>query len=356
MSHHEPLRYLGVTLGDPAGVGPEISLKALQEVRHDPAFAGFGFVLIGHRPSLAGTARLLSVELPETVEASASEWPRFAVIDTNDAQDGAVISPGIGSAQSGRQAYEAVCLGARLALSGRIAGIVTAPLNKEALHMADVFYSGHTELLADLCGVAGAVMLLLHGNMRVSHLTTHIALADVPDYLTAERLRRVIDLTRESLIAMGIDQPRIAVAALNPHGGEGGAFGREDIDISAPVIAAYRAQGFDVIGPEPGDTVFIKLKGGVYDAVVAMYHDQGHIPVKLLGFDLDRETGLWTELKGVNTTLGLPIIRTSPDHGTAYDIAGKGVAVAQSQLEAIRVAVALCSGGSVAEATSSEKI
>ncbi len=181
-------------------------------------------------------------------------------------------------------------------------------------------------------------MMLAHGPMRVSHLTTHIALHDVPARLTPTRLRRVVDLTHQALSGLGIANPHIAIAALNPHAGEGGLFGREDIEVTMPAVAAMRADGLNISGPIPGDTVFVKLRGGQYDAVVAMYHDQGHIPVKLLGFQVDPATGKWTALNGVNITLGLPIIRTSVDHGTAFDIAGKGIANETSLIEAIEYA------------------
>jgi 4-hydroxythreonine-4-phosphate dehydrogenase len=174
--------------------------------------------------------------------------------------------------------------------------------------------------------------------MRVSHVTTHVALEEVPNRLTPQRLRLVIDLTEQALRSLGIAHPKIAVAALNPHAGEGGLFGRQDIDISEPTIAAAVSDGLDIVGPVPGDTVFVKLRAGQYDAAIAMYHDQGHIPVKLLGFEVDSSTGEWTALCGVNITLGLPIIRTSVDHGTAFDIAGKGIASEQSLIEAIEFA------------------
>jgi 4-hydroxythreonine-4-phosphate dehydrogenase len=196
-------------------------------------------------------------------------------------------------------------------------------------------------MLADLTGVASSTMLLAHGDMRVSHVTTHVALEDVPRLLTPERLERTITLTRQAILDLGIAGPRIAVAALNPHAGEGGLFGRQDIEVSTPVIAACRARGWDVVGPVPGDTVFVKLRARQYDAVVAMYHDQGHIPVKLLGFDIDPATGVWKALSGINVTLGLPVIRTSVDHGTAFDIAGKGIANEDSLIEAIDYALRL---------------
>jgi 4-hydroxythreonine-4-phosphate dehydrogenase len=196
-------------------------------------------------------------------------------------------------------------------------------------------------MLAELTGVKGSVMLLAHGRMRVSHVTTHCALEEVPKRATKARIRQVLDLTQAALRDLGLPRPRIAVAALNPHAGEGGLFGMQDIEVTTPAIAEAVAAGMDVVGPVPGDTVFVKLRAGQYDAVVAMYHDQGHIPVKLLGFEVDPKTGRWEALSGVNVTLGLPIIRTSVDHGTAFDIAGKGIASERSLIEAIEFAEAL---------------
>ncbi|RUU15657.1 4-hydroxythreonine-4-phosphate dehydrogenase PdxA, partial [Mesorhizobium sp. Primo-B] len=250
------------------------------------------------------------------------------------------------SAEGGRLAYLAIEKAVRLAQAGSIAGIVTAPLNKEALNLAGYHYAGHTDMLAELTGARDSVMMLAHGDFRVSHVSTHVALAQVPSKLTEPRLRRVIQLTVEALRGLGIAHPRIAIAALNPHAGEGGIFGREDIDITTPVVASYTSADFAVFGPVPGDTVFVKLRARQYDAVVAMYHDQGHVPVKLLGFNIDPATGEWKALSGVNVTLGLPIIRTSVDHGTAFDIAGKGIANEDSLVEAIEFAVQMAAAKS----------
>ena len=205
---------------------------------------------------------------------------------------------GVLSPEAGRFAYLAVERAVTLAKAGQIDAIVTAPLNKEALNLAGYHYAGHTDMLAALTDTKRSVMLLAHGDMRVSHVTTHVALEAVPGLLTPDRLRRTIDLTQSALIDLGIPRPRIAIAALNPHAGEGGLFGRQDIEISTPVIEQCRADGLDVTGPVPGDTVFVKLRARQFDAVVAMYHDQGHIPVKLLGFDVDPATGTWRALSG----------------------------------------------------------
>jgi 4-hydroxythreonine-4-phosphate dehydrogenase len=331
---------LAITMGDPAGVGPEIIVKACQRLQSRIRAGELRLLVIGSNVSLEAARAALGSDIAiPAVEASVDDWPALACLQA--APEGAAMAPGVLSVDGGRFAYEAVARAVELAQAGRIHGIVTAPLNKEALNKAGHHFAGHTDMLAHLTGARGSVMMLAHDNMRVSHVTTHIALEDVPKKLTPERLRYVIELTDEALRGLGLSRRRIAIAALNPHAGEGGLFGRQDIDISAPTIARCVSDGFDVVGPVPGDTVFVKLRAGQYDAVVAMYHDQGHIPVKLLGFNVDPVTGTWNALSGVNITLGLPIIRTSVDHGTAFDIAGKGNASETSLLEAVDYAVKL---------------
>jgi len=335
-------RHLAITMGDPAGIGPEIIVKAARRLRDRIEAGHLKLMVIGSNSSLeqARTQFGPELEIPE-VQAEDEDWPSLCKLQAGS--EGGPILPGRLSADGGRFAYLAIERGVRLAQAERIGGIVTAPLNKVALNKAGYHYPGHTEMLAELTGVRGSVMMLAHGNMRVSHVSTHVALEDVPKRLTPERLRQVIDLTHEALLGLGVSRARIAVAALNPHAGEGGLFGRQDIDVSEPTIAKAVADGHDVVGPIPGDTIFVKLRAGQYDAVIAMYHDQGHIPVKLLGFEIDSETGKWEDLSGVNITLGLPIIRTSVDHGTAFDIAGKGIANERSLIEAIEYAEILAS-------------
>ena len=336
-------RHLAITMGDPAGIGPEIIIKACERLRARIDSGELRLLIIGSGAALKGAASLLQsgIDLKE-VGADDATWPNLSFLQAD--AEGEPIRPGVLSADGGRFAFKAVEHGVHFAQAGRIGGIVTAPLNKEALNKAGYHYPGHTEMLAELTGVKGSVMMLAHGNMRVSHVSTHVALQDVPKRLTPERLRYVIDLTDEALRGLGLARPKIAVAALNPHAGEGGLFGRQDIDVSEPTIARALADGLNVVGPVPGDTVFVKLRAGQYDAVIAMYHDQGHIPVKLLGFEVDPATGRWQELSGVNITLGLPIIRTSVDHGTAFDIAGKGIANERSLVEAIEYAERLAAG------------
>ncbi|MBS7699899.1 MULTISPECIES: 4-hydroxythreonine-4-phosphate dehydrogenase PdxA [unclassified Chelatococcus] len=331
---------LAVTLGDPAGIGPEIALKAVARLKPRLEGGTLGLVLVGDPGALDRAGQLLSLPLPPVIgEGALDAVTGAAILPTPGPQ--CAVSWGEVSAIGGEQAYQAVAIATRLAQAGKVAGIVTAPLSKEALHLAGHNYPGHTELLATLTGAKGSVMMLAHGTFRVSHVTTHCALEEVPGRATADRIARVIDLTLATLRRLGIERPRVAVAALNPHAGEGGLFGRHDMDVTEPLVRDYEARGEDVVGPVPGDTVFVKLRGGEYDAVVAMYHDQGHIPVKLLGFSVDPETGRWTALSGVNVTLGLPVIRTSVDHGTAFDIAGKGVADETSLIEAIDYALQL---------------
>ncbi len=338
---------IAITMGDPAGIGPEIILKAAVQLQSRIEAGELQLLVIGCGHTYRRTADSLSIMDGGIQFVGASHgapWPALGFIEAGPAT--AEIQPGVVSTEAGRLAYNAIDIAVKLAMSGEIQAICTAPLNKEALNAAGHHFSGHTELLAELTGARDSVMMLAHGNMRVSHISTHTALSNVPSRVTPERVRRVVELTSAALRRLGIAQPRIAVAALNPHAGEGGLFGREDLDVTMPTLAALKAEGHDVHGPVPGDTIFVKLRAGQYDAVVAMYHDQGHIPVKLLGFHVDPATGNWDSLSGVNVTLGLPIVRTSVDHGTAFDIAGKGIASAMSLVEAVDYAIQLAGGRS----------
>jgi 4-hydroxythreonine-4-phosphate dehydrogenase len=341
-------KHVAITMGDPAGIGPEIILKALTELHPQIASGKLRVLVLGSYEAHRRAASILDLPDPATAISSVtppSNWPNVAFLPTG--VENPPIEFGQVSAQAGEFAYQAVAVAVELAMAGDVSAICTAPLNKEALNLAGRHYAGHTEMLAYLTNARDSVMMLAHGNMRVSHVTTHVALADVPARMTPERIRRVVDLTEQALLRFGIQKPRIAIAALNPHAGEGGLFGRQDIDITEPLVARLQAEGRDIVGPVPGDTVFVKLRAGQYDAVVAQYHDQGHIPVKLLGFSVDPQTGRWNALSGVNITLGLPVLRTSVDHGTAFDIAGQGIASASSLVEAIEYAVRL-SGASAA--------
>ena len=230
--------------------------------------------------------------------------------------------------RAGKAAYEYIARATQDALAQKIHAVVTAPLNKEALHLGGVNFPGHTEILAHLTQAKHYAMMLTSPKLRVIHVTTHIAFHDVPQYLTKQRVAEVIALAHETLQMLGIAEPRIAVAGLNPHCGEGGLFGDEDTRNIAPAVREAQAKGWQVTGPVPPDSVFHRAANlQEFDIVVAMYHDQGHIPIKVLGFD-----------SGVNVTTGLPIIRTSVDHGTAFPVAGTGKANANSMLEALRLA------------------
>jgi len=326
-------------MGDPAGVGPEITLKALRDLSRSRG--GVPAIVFGSLSALQSVAERYSIEAVIDGDGVAALWPNVSVASAREP----VVLPPLGqvSAEGGETAYAAIASAVKAALAGKVSAIVTAPISKEALNLAGHAYSGHTEMLADLSGTSGTCMMLAHGNLRVSHVSTHTALANVPSLLTDQRLSRVIDLTCDALVRLGITRPRIAVAGLNPHAGESGLFGKEDSEVTAPVVERYRAAGLAISGPIPGDTVFVRALASEFDAVIAIYHDQGHIPVKLLGFRVDPATGRWLGLSGVNITLGLPFVRTSVDHGTAFDIAGKGIASAQSMTEAIEFALNLVS-------------
>lgn len=338
---HDDTCVLAITLGDPAGVGPEICIKALSAFATKLRSGALRFVLVGARSSLYDAQRLTSVPIEIGEFHPGADWPDSGVAFHEVAAGDGPFTPGKLSAAAGEVAYQATVAAVDLVQSGHADAIVTAPLNKEAMFAAGRRFAGYTDLLAHLTESDEAVMMLAHHDLRVSHVTTHVALQDVPRLITPARLTRVVHLTHDALRDFGVDAPRIAVAALNPHAGENGAFGSQDAEVVEPVVRSLRQEGLIVDGPIPADTLFVKAVAGQFDAVVAMYHDQGHIPVKLLGFKIDKDSGQWRDVSGVNITLGLPIIRTSVDHGTAFDIAGRGIANEGSLIEAIEIAEAL---------------
>lgn len=317
---------MGITMGDPCGIGPEVILKALA---HEESYRVCRPLVIGHPEILKrdmGMAGVrLDVRIVDRPEDGAFECGCIDVwcpidVDVDQIEIGKVCR------EAGRAAAEWVIHAVDLAMADRIDGIVTAPLNKEAMNLAGYPYAGHTELLAEKSGTARAHLMLVSDRMNVSHVTGHIALHEVPDRLTVDLIYDTVRLTRDVLVGMGKIDPRIAVCGLNPHAGENGLFGSEDAKIIHPAVEKALDKGWRVDGPLPADTTFLKVYNGLYDGVVAMYHDQGHVPAKLVAFD-----------EAVNVTLGLPIVRASVDHGTAYDIAGKGVAKVVNMLQAIRV-------------------
>jgi 4-phospho-D-threonate 3-dehydrogenase / 4-phospho-D-erythronate 3-dehydrogenase len=326
-------------MGDPAGVGPEIIAKALAE----PSVAGrCRPVVIGDGSIMAEALGL--VRSPLTLHRirtlAAAHWRPGHVecLDLANVNTATLPRRQV-SAEAGKVAYAYIEAGVKLAMSREIAALVTAPINKEALAAAGLPHSGHTEILGSLTGTKDFAMLLMGKELKVIHVTTHVALRRVPDLVTRERVLRTIRLGHQVAVGLGEASPRIVVAGLNPHAGEEGLFGDEEKTAIIPAIEAARAEGIDVRGPVPADTVFSRARGGEFSVVVAMYHDQGHIPVKTLGFNYDERSKRWTGLSGVNVTVGLPFLRISPDHGTAFDRAWQGIANPESIVEAIDVAL-----------------
>ncbi len=323
-----------VTLGDVAGVGPEVVAKAWPAllahcrpvVVGDPLWLRRGLGLAGAR------AAVRAVDRPADVDPAPDLIPCLRATD----QDLSGVTPGKVSGEAGRAAYDFLCAAIDLTRAGAADGIVTAPLHKEGLRAAGLHYPGHTEILAERCGVKAFAMVLAVEGLAVAHVTLHVALRDVFAHLTADAVLEKVRLLDALLRKILGRRPRLGVAALNPHASDGGLFGDEEERIIAPAVVAARAEGLDASGPWPTDTLFVRAKAGEFDGVVAMYHDQGHIALKLMGMG-----------RAVNISVGLPIVRTSVAHGTAYDIAGRGVADAGSLVEAARVAAALAADDKV---------
>jgi 4-hydroxythreonine-4-phosphate dehydrogenase len=309
---------LALTAGDPAGIGPEVLLRALA----DPKRPDAEYVVYGCGRVLAERAARFS--LPGVAQAGAR------LVDVPSGDD---VAPARISAAAGRAAAEAVLRAVDDAKAGRVDGLVTAPLNKESLHAAGYPWPGHTELLADAAGTPDVAMMFVGGGLRVALLTIHRSLRSVPDAITGEEVRRIVRLVHRELPRFGAEGGTIGLCGLNPHAGESGLFGREEIEVLAPAVAALRADGIDVSGPHPADTLFVRARKGEFAAVVAGYHDQGLVPVKLAAFG-----------HAVNVTVGLPFVRTSVDHGTGFDIVERGVADGTSMVEAMRVAAELATG------------
>ena len=319
-------KIFGVTVGDSSGIGPEVLLKAFKEGRiHVPVVA------YGDLAALAYYNSLLHYEVPLRTIRHVDEFAPSSlnIIDHARITD-SQITPGLLNAASGSAAREYVISASTAALAGEIAAMVTLPMNKEATQMTAPDFVGHTELIGSVCGVEDVTIMLVSDALIVTHVTTHCSLAEAIHRTKQLRIRTILSLTCAA-VAKLIPNPRIAVAGLNPHAGEHGLFGREEIEEICPAVEWAKSQGMPVDGPFPPDTLFyLAVRKQRYDAIVCMYHDQGHIPLKLLDFE-----------GGVNVALGLPIIRTSVDHGTAFDIAGKGVAGAGSFEKALELAVRL---------------
>lgn len=320
---------LAITMGDPAGIGPEITLKALSLAElHEHA----RLVVVGSRPLLARAASLLELPMrfqPLTDETLAGDW-RSSPHEVPVYQVGGLtpdtITIGQVAAETGRDSVRYVETAAALGKRGLVDGIVTAPINKEAMKAAEVIYPGHTEILGAALDASVETMFVVD-KLRIFFLTRHLSLKGAIDALSQEGLLKLLAHAREVLAELGQDDPLIAVAGLNPHAGDGGLFGREEIDILQPAIEKAKQKGWRVVGPIGADSVFHQALQGRYDAVISLYHDQGHIAAKTYDFE-----------RTVSVTTGLPVIRTSVDHGTAFDIAGQGIADATNMIEAIKLA------------------
>jgi 4-hydroxythreonine-4-phosphate dehydrogenase len=318
---------LASTMGDPAGIGPEICVAALLAPEVREASRSF---IIGDARMLEKAlavrglkARLNRIDGPEAL----ADQPGVIDVLHQDSADPSVLRMGEVQALGGQAAFAAIKSSIDLAMAGRVDGVVTAPINKESLKAANIPFIGHTEMFAEYTGATEEMTMFTILGLKIFFLTRHLSLAQACASITVPKVTKGIEQSLKALHQLGLDDPHLAVAALNPHGGEDGMFGREEIEGIKPAIAAARAKGYRVSGPVPADSVFHLARIGRYDAVLSLYHDQGHIAAKMMDFE-----------KTVSVTLGLPVLRTSVDHGTAFDIAGTGKASAVSMIEAIKVA------------------
>ncbi|MDH7486742.1 MAG: 4-hydroxythreonine-4-phosphate dehydrogenase PdxA [Anaerolineae bacterium] len=334
---------VAITMGDPAGVGPEIVIKALC---HDIVHECCRPLVVGDSGVLKRALKLLGVAMDLRLLSDVTQArftpPEVELLDLHNV-DWSRVQPGTVGAEAGRAATEYVIKATELALAGQVQAIATAPLNKEAMRLGGYDFIGHTEILAELTGTPRCTTMLASGPLRVVHVTRHLPLREVAAHITTEQVLETIEITAEGLRAWGMERPRLGVAALNPHGGDGGLIGDEEITAIAPAVQAAQERGIDARGPFPADSIFVRALHDEFDVVVAMYHDQGHIPIKVHGFE-----------ESVAVTLGLPIVRTSVDHGTAFDIAWQGVADPRSMVEAIKLAARLAVG-KVEEVSSHKK-
>ncbi|MCH5720200.1 4-hydroxythreonine-4-phosphate dehydrogenase PdxA [Niabella hibiscisoli] len=337
------LPIIAITMGDPASIGPEIAVKALKDKK----------VYEICRPLIAGDAGVFEkiiAELNLNVKVNRIEKPAdagfvFGTIDVVDLKnvDASKLEYGKIDAMCGEASFRSVEKVIQLALAGEVAATVTGPINKKSINEAGHHFAGHTEIYAHYTNTKKYAMLLVEDHINVIHVSTHVSLRQACDLVKKDRIVEVIELLRKGLTSLGKTNLKIGVAGLNPHAGDSGLFGTEDDQEILPAVEEARSRGYDVEGPVPPDTMFAKAATGAYGGVVAMYHDQGHIPFKLAGFKWNSEKQQMESVKGVNITLGLPIIRTSVDHGTAFEIAGKGIASPDAMVLAIESAVQLAS-------------
>lgn len=334
------LKIVGITMGDPASIGPEITVKVFADKtlfeKCRPLVVGDACVMEAAL-AIAGHPEL-KIHAVQDVEEAVFSYGTIDVLDMG-LVDIASLKRGEVSAMCGDAAFRYVKKVIELAMEGKVDATVTNAFNKEAVNLAGHHYSGHTEIYAEFTGTKNYTMMLAHENLRVVHVSTHVSLREACDRVKKQRVLDVIRIADKACRELGIEKPKIGVAGLNPHSGEHGLFGREEIDEIIPAIEAANSEGILAEGPVPPDTIFSKARGGWYDIVVAMYHDQGHIPLKVVGFVYNQEAKAWDAVAGVNITLGLPIIRVSVDHGTAFDQAGTGAASELSLKNSIEYAI-----------------
>ena len=330
---------LAITMGDPASIGPELSVLALSK---KSTYDYCNPLIIGAAAPLRKAAEILNI--PDisinTVSAPEEGMYKYRTIDVLEPVPYSPVEAGKVSKESGGYSFAYIKTAIGLALANKVEATVTNAISKEAINLAGHDFAGHTEIYAHFTDTSKYTMMLAHGDLRVVHVSTHVSLREACDRAKFDRVLEVIRIADQACKAMGVARPKVGVAGLNPHSGESGMFGTEEIDEIIPAIEAARTEGIEADGPVPPDSLFPKARGGWYDIVVAMYHDQGHIPLKMEGFVYNKEAGKWDDVAGVNVTLNLPIIRTSVDHGTAFDQAYKGTASPTSLLNAIEYAVA----------------
>ena len=330
---------IAITMGDPAGIGAEIIVKALSRKR---IYQQSMPIVIGSKLVMEDTIKFIPSKLALNVIKGVSQVRgEFGSIDLLDLDNIKLdeFKYGKVSATAGRASIEYILKAIELAKEGIVDAVVTGPIHKEAINTAGYHYAGHTEIFAEKTNTNDYAMMLADEDMKVIHVSTHVSLKVACELVKKGRILTVIRLANSALKKLGFEEPRIGVAGLNPHAGEQGLFGTEEIDEISPAIDEAKKEGINVEGPIPPDTIFSKMIGKQYDIAVVMYHDQGHIPIKVTGFKYEKKTNKWSSVSGVNITLGLPIIRTSVDHGVAFGKAGEGRANEESMVQAIKMAI-----------------
>jgi len=330
---------IAITMGDPAGIGAEIIVKALH---NEEIYKKSKPIVVGSKSVIEDAIKFIPSNLKVNIIKNMEEMRgEFGTIDLLDLDNIRLDEFDYGkvSAKAGKASLEYINRGIDLAMNGQVDAVVTGPIHKESIKGAGSSHAGHTEIFATRTKTKDYAMMLADEHLKVIHVSTHVSLREACDLVKKDRVLTVIQLANQALKNLGVKDPKIAVSGLNPHAGEGGLFGREEIEEIIPAIKQAQKVGINVEGPIPPDTIFSKVIGGQYDIAVVMYHDQGHIPMKVTGFKYNRKTNKWSSMSGVNVTVGLPIIRTSVDHGVAFGKAGEGRANEESMIEAIQMAI-----------------